>query len=413
MLTADLVHARKRKGELLLVKADGEARARALELADSILALTKAHVGRTREELDDALDRIVVPASERRVSDGLKKLADDACTFEAATELDPEELRRETFVRAASERRTQTLENPFVREAVLDAVAKARGVDVDTIERSLFSDLRAAHVLRAAPSWTASMLVEQWELGQAQAVLLRAVRVTVDVHCASSPSYRALFRKLKFLRLLHVITRLDDGYRVEIDGPMSLFDATTKYGLQLSMLLPTLRDCDRFELSADVRWGPTREPLVFRTSGGAATKTRAVTLPPLPDDVASLVTSFRALDAPFRVDTNPAVLDLPGIGLCIPDLVFIHEISGDRVYLEVMGYWSRDAVWKRVELVEAGLPHTILFAVSERLRVSEEVLGDELPGALYVYKGKISARTVLERIERLTAGRSAPARSSR
>jgi predicted nuclease of restriction endonuclease-like RecB superfamily len=89
------------------------------------------------------------------------------------------------------------------------------------------------------------------------------------------------------------------------------------------------------------------------------------------------------------------------VGLCVPDLVFTHRDSGARVYLEVLGFWSRDAVWRRVELVERGLPHRILFAVSDRLRVSEAVLGGEAPGALYVYKGVMSARAVEEHLDRL------------
>ena len=82
----------------------------------------------------------------------------------------------------------------------------------------------------------------------------------------------------------------------------------------------------------------------------------------------------------------------------MPDLVFTHG-DGRRVYLEVLGFWSRAAVWRRVELVEAGLSERILFAVSERLRVSEEVLDAELPGQLYVYKGVISAATVANRLD--------------
>jgi hypothetical protein len=66
-----------------------------------------------------------------------------------------------------------------------------------------------------------------------------------------------------------------------------------------------------------------------------------------------------------------------------------------------MGYWSRAAVWKRVELVQAGLSQRILFAVSARLRVSEAVLDGELPGALYVYKRTMSARAIAERLEEL------------
>ncbi len=92
------------------------------------------------------------------------------------------------------------------------------------------------------------------------------------------------------------------------------------------------------------------------------------------------------------------------MGLSIPDLVFERrppDGPSERVYLEVMGYWSRAAVWKRVELVRAGLDERILFAVSAKLRVSEDVLDDDLPGALYVYKHALSARAIAERLEKL------------
>ena len=84
------------------------------------------------------------------------------------------------------------------------------------------------------------------------------------------------------------------------------------------------------------------------------------------------------------------------MGLCVPDLRLEHG-DGRRVYVEVMGYWSRAAVWKRVELVQAGLPTPIVFAASARLRVSEEVLPDDLPGALHIYKGVIHARSILDK----------------
>jgi hypothetical protein len=40
----------------------------------------------------------------------------------------------------------------------------------------------------------------------------------------------------------------------------------------------------------------------------------------------------------------------------------------------------------------------VIFAVSSRLRVSEEVLGETASAELYVYKGSLSAREVLRRL---------------
>jgi predicted nuclease of restriction endonuclease-like RecB superfamily len=405
VLTADLVNARRRGAELRLVSLDAEGRERACAMAEALVAIAEGHVGRTREELASALSTVEAGPREHRLRDGLVKLIEDRCQFDAGSEEDPEELRREVFTQASATRAALGAADRFDREAVLAAVAQARGTSAAAVDRALFADLRGAHVLVAFEKLPARGLVAAYESAQAQAVLLRAVKVRVDVHCASVHGLRALFRRLKFLRLLHTVSSHGEGHRIVIDGPFSLFESVTKYGLALALVLPALQGCDRWRLEADIRWGKERTALVFRLAGESPGAGAAA---PLPDEVEALVRAFRALETPWRVSTNTRILDLPGVGLAIPDLVFERADGGarERVYLEVMGYWSRAAVWKRVELVHAGLAERILFAVSAKLRVSEEVLGDDLPGALYVYKHAMSARAVAERLDRLVRERN-------
>ncbi|MGA7118936.1 MAG: DUF790 family protein [Polyangiaceae bacterium] len=395
------MNARRRAGELHLVALDASTRGRAIELARALIATAAEKVGRTREELEVALAAVDVGPREHRIRDGLVKLIEDRCEFDAADDVDPEAVRRAVFQRASEARAALEAVDRFDRSTIIAEVARERGTSSDAIERSLFADLRGAHLVIAFERPSAESLVASYERGQAQAVLLRAVRVTVDVRCASVRAFRTLFRRLKFLRLLHTIVKREDGYRIVIDGPFSLFESVTKYGLQLALVLPALEECDAWRLVADVHWGKEREPLIFRLSGTGSREN--VEGPPLPDEVRALVRSFDALETAWRVSVNTAILELPGIGLSVPDLLFERREGGtrERIYLEVMGYWSRAAVWKRVELVQAGLAERVLFAVSSRLRVSEDVLDGDLPGALYVYKHTMSARTISERLDLL------------
>ena len=62
----------------------------------------------------------------------------------------------------------------------------------------------------------------------------------------------------------------------------------------------------------------------------------------------------------------------------------------------------------RVQVRQRG--QRIQFTVSKHLRVSEEVLGDELPGALYVYKRKMHPKTILEKWSGLLARERGEAR---
>jgi len=402
LLTADLVRARRRGDELKLSPLDAAGRTAALELAATLLALAEAHVGKTRSELDEVMDAVIGGARDRKLAAGLAKLIWDRAELAEAVPVDPEVLRHDVFARARDAWAQAGAGGRFDRAAVLAAVAAERGLTVDDLERGLYADLREAHVITELDSITAPRLVEAYELAQPQAVLLRAVRVVVEVHSAIPGAYRTLFRKLKFLRLLCTITpRPKGGYRIEIDGPFSLFESSTRYGLALALALPAIRELDRWSLVADLRWGAARTPLVCRLDGHGEPDAEAP--PHLADDVRALLDDLRALDTPWQAAPATDLLDLPGHGVCIPDLTFAHAQTGERVHLEVLGYWSRDAVWKRVELVQAGLDHRILFAVGQHLRVSEAALDAELPGALYVYKRTMSARAILERVAALAA----------
>lgn len=412
MLGADRVHARRKGSELRLVKLDDKARERATRIAERLLSTLHAQSGGTREEVEEAMRDVAATfdggPTDRRMSDGLWKLLDDAAIWDAvAGDLDPVEVRRAVFERASAARR----DGEFDRGAILAGVASELESTAAAVEGALYADLRGAQRLIEAPQWSPKTLVDRWEGAQAQAVLLRAVRIEVYVACASAGAYRALFQRLKFLRLLHEVQRLPPdekwpngkrcgGHRIVIDGPFSLFESVTKYGLKLAMVLPLLEGADAFHLIAEVRWGQARTPLTFKLDGGATSEGHEP--PPLADDVTALLQRFAALGSPWTARPAPDVLELPGIGLCVPDLLFEHT-DGTRVFLEVLGFWSREAVFRRVELVERGLPHPIVFAVSKRLRVREDLIEDRLPAALYVYKGAMSARVILERLEHVRA----------
>lgn len=408
MLTADMVHVRRRGDRLVVVPVCEAERPRALELATAYLDLARAHIGQCRGVFLDVCGSVDVEPREQRLARGLLKLIFDRCEFEADATLEPMELRRTLFTRAATARR-EAEHAVFDRAAVVAALAAERGVASDEVERALFADLADAHILRDARLLSPEALLAEHHLAQHQAVLLRALSVRATVWSATPVNYRYLFRKLKFLRLLHRIEAMPKhaGYRLHIDGPYSLFESVTKYGLQLALALPALMACDRFTIEADLRWGPERRPLRYAVRGplagefsdGNTASDREHSASALPDEVAALLQELSALPGPWRPAQCNAILDLPGVGQCVPDLEFVHEQTGQTVYLEVLGFWSRDAVWKRIELARKGLPQAVVFAVSKHLRVSEAALDDELPAALYVYARVMNAHAVLKRVQ--------------
>lgn len=408
MLTADLVHTR-RKGDQLFVVPLGARHDQAVALAADVLGTVEAHEGQRREELDAALDAIEVEPRDDKLKRGLFKLVEDGLAFEVDAAADPVALRAEVFEAAATARR----EGRFERAAVIGAVASARGMEAAVVEPSLYADLKSQHVVRFADRAVLEAgpeaLVRRYELAQPQAVLLRATRVEATVTPRDAAALRALFRKLKFLGLLHAIVRDGARVRITIDGPFNLFAQTTKYGVALARALPALTGVGPHDLVADVRWGKERLPLRFELHGERAAGESDVEAR-LGDDAQSLLDRFGARESTWEVRAASELVDVAGRGVVVPDLVFTHT-SGFRVLVEVMGFSARDAVFARVELAASGALPPMIFCASEKLRVSEALLPDDEGPTLLVYKGVVPLGGIEEKLEALRRRASSRPRS--
>jgi predicted nuclease of restriction endonuclease-like RecB superfamily len=319
-------------------------------------------------------------------------------------------VRREVFGLAARMRAALGPAEHLDRAQVLAQVARELSLTMETVETSLFADLRSAQRLERCALPNATALVADSELVQVQSVLLRAVRIEAEVRAARADAYRELFRKLKFRQLLFRIQPLEtSGYRLEIDGPLSLFGATTKYGLELALSLPALLSCGQLRLKAELRWGKRREKLSFEQT--YAQLSPATESDGVRTEVLELLEALKSQTG-WKAVLSEKLLDLAdrGGGVLVPDLELSRPGAGggrDTLLVELLGFWSRDAVFRRIEAAEHGLEQRVLFVVSSRLRVSEELLDGVEAASLYVYKGKINVAALLRKAEAMFSAASA------
>ncbi|WP_437672655.1 DUF790 family protein [Sorangium sp. So ce131] len=400
MLTSDLVRVRRRGGLVVPQYLRGAAAERLLPVARVYLDILSRSVGDSRDEVDAALDAVEVPARDRVAALGLRKVLEDGCAYEVAEGVDPEALRRELFLAAAAAHRALDVRARFDRAAVLDEVAARLGTTPAAIEAGLYADLRGAEILRKAATDAPEVLLDRYNLALAQSILLRATQVTVRVEGESAPRYRKIFRAARFHGLIHVVQGDPaSGYTILLDGPFSLFDAVQRYGLRLAMFLPSVLACASFKVRAELRWGRDKEPLAVEIGPNDGLVYHGRELAETTPELEAFCEGFRKLGSPWRVSHNERLFALPGEVVCAPDLVFENAATGEEVYLEAFGFWSRAAVWRRVELIRKGFPARILLAVGKQLRVSEEVLGEDDAGEIYVYRATMSPRAVLARLD--------------
>jgi predicted nuclease of restriction endonuclease-like RecB superfamily len=398
LLTNDLVRIR-RKGELVLPRflSEGE-RERLLPTARRFVESYSSMIGRSRAELDDALDAVAIGARDRAIGLGLRKLCDDRVELAAPGTLDPEATRAAVF--AASARAHREKEGGFDRAGVLRAVASELGASVEAIEEALFSDLEEAQRVVAFQSTTAEELLGSYDLALVQALLLRATRVRVTAAGVETGRLRALLRAARFHGLLYVVEQRGLSWQLTLDGPFSMFDAVQRYGLRLAVFLPHVVALGSYSFEADLLVGKERRPMRLELDGSCPlVASRIAPIGPRPE-VEQLASSFRELESKWTVSPTDRLLTLADGSVAVPDLAFCHRETGEEVAFELMGFWSREAVWRRVELLASPDAPRMLLGVRKALRVSEAVLDEEATGsALVVFTNTPSARAVLAKLE--------------
>ena len=401
MLTADLVKVRRRSGMLHPLWLKGQAAEACIPLAESLVEVFGQAEGMTVAQLDQAVAALSDDTTDRVRAAGLVKLLKDRCEVDEANAAESEDVRALVFKHSAAIRSKLGLLDTFDRSAAIEHCAQHRGCSCEQLEATLFSDLPAAQVIRSFQPISAIGLLQRYNLALAQGVLLRATRVTVSLAPAPAARFREIFRMIKFCRLMHQVAGCaSEGYELSLDGPMSLFESTHRYGVQLAMLLPVIVAGEGWSLRADLVWGKDRQRFAFELSSRdrlVSTRDAAGEL----EEVVSLERTFSRLPSAWTVRQEANVFDIRGRGVFVPDLVFEHKETGARVYLEVFGYWSRQAVFKRLELLDGDFPGKVILAVSRKLRVSEQAADESFPGRILVYTQSISAHAVKQALSEL------------
>lgn len=391
MLTGTLVRVRFSKQRVIPLYLD-PASPEWLEVAESLLMIFRDGVGRTRGEIDGEIDEMLGEGLANLAHRGLAKTLEDRAEFEVVADVPPESVREKVFTAAAEHRKTLRTEgrarDPFRREAVLAAVAEELGMRVDQVATAMFADLRDENrMLSFDTNLDAERLIHRYNVSLAQSILLRSVRVDVEIRNEKPARYRQLFRQLKFHRLLcRVEGTVKDGFVLHIDGPLSLFSATNKYGLQMANFLPALLLCRDFRLDAELRWGPKRDARTFHlTSNDNLQSHYADTGTYVPAEIQAFVDRFRQVAPAWDVEETGDIIELGREGIWVPDFKFVHRKTGTDVHVEVLGFWKKSSVERLLKLLpELGPPRYIL-AISDRLKVDEAALSD-LTGPVLRFK---------------------------
>lgn len=249
----------------------------------------------------------------------------------------------------------------------------------------MFADLKSEQRLIKFRDISAPHLLERYNVGLAQAVLLRSTRVQVVIRGEPPQRYRALLRSVKFHRLICDVEKIGpDACRLQLDGPLSLFAATQKYGLQLALFLPAVLPCRDFELRAELRWGVQKTPKQFvltAKDGLVAAYDPGAYVPP---ELRMFAELFAKRQVDWEIVEETDLIPL-GDGFWVPDFCLRHRSTNKMVRIEVLGFWRRSSAEQHLARLRRHLQEPFLLAVSGSLHIDEGKF-EELPVGLIRFR---------------------------
>jgi hypothetical protein len=393
MLPSDLLVARKyrdtiRPSYVQLTKEN-------LGFARRLHELFETHIEDKRRALEEAIRELEEESGRGyRYVRGLATLLERRCQFRVEAVVDPDAARHRIFHAAAHGGIPTTLEE---RRLLLEEEAAHLGVSAMELEDSLYADLEEEQVLSEFLSVDAEDLVRLYNLGLTQTLLFRCT----EMEFTASGNWQQIFRRIKWLGLIYTIQRQDEGYRVKVDGPVSLFRLGTRYGTSLAKLLPHIVAAPEWSVQAWIlRRRGDHQLLKFELdSVRHAGYLRAVG-PPGKEVYDSLVEEsfaqrFNALKTGWRLTREPDALPV-GRNVMIPDFLF--EKAGMKVYLEVAGFWTPE--YLRHKLVQLqGVEGVDMIVAADRALACQQLdsLGRKLD--IVYYKKKVPLQPILRHLK--------------
>ncbi len=394
MLGLELVRFRQRSGKIIPLYID-ITDPELISISQNLIALYEEYKGRTREELQDALKPLMNEGKDILVYRGLCKLLEDLCCFDTECTLDTIESRKVIFEIASKQHQAGS----FDREKILQEASEFLQTTPKILENNMYADLKQNHILQEMKPVDAEHLLKRYNTSLAQSILLKAMSLHVEIKEKNHKRYRQLFRAIKFYRLLYQINgNMEDGFVISLDGPMSLFQACHKYGLQMALFLPALLLCEGWNLKADLAWKAKKICTFSLDSKTGLYSHYPDTGMYQPPELSQFEERFRTLNSGWEISNECFLLDI-GQEISIPDYCFVHFSANCVVYMEIFGFWHKAALERRIANLKES-KHNLLLAVSKNLNVEEKpsLIEDK---QIYFFHQVLHPKDILEHLNQI------------
>ena len=356
MLPSNLLTVWRRKGSIQprYAKSSKEN----LEVARRLIETYKHSLGKKKEILKTVADNLEDQGYDYHLVRGLSLLLDRRSVFKCESRIDPLELRRKIFAETG---RNGLATTPEKRRAIVEKISHEAEISISQLEKSLYADMENELILQNFDSISPQSLLQKYNLSLTQTLVFDST----ELKFAVSTNWQNIFFKAKKLGLIYEVFK-NNGFWVKIDGPLSLFKLTRRYGVAMAKLLPAIIAGEKWEIEAKILWKFTNEIHTFNLVSWKHAP--LFEIKPTTESFDSFVEKdfalrFQALHSKWRLKREPEPI-LAGQYVIIPDFSF--EREGIKLYMEVVGFWTDEYLARKIgKLKKTNV--RMLIAVDETL----------------------------------------------
>jgi hypothetical protein len=419
MLQSSLIRAKIRKGKIYPVFADIN-NVRDVELASTMIDRFKSAVknGETKGSLASSVKELEYYYDYRLVR-GFYSLLERQSVFKSKADyhgIDPILLRRKVFEESSKRGFALT---EYERGRIMSDIAKAFNINSNMLEELLMSDMDDNLLIIELKPISVDKLIASYNLSLIQTLLFKCV--TFECKVSSGVEWKYLLRDVKRLGLMYMLEYDDNNNNSSssssnkkvsnitciVDGPLSIFKMTEKYGTSIARLIPTIvnardwyirawivRDSNRarsyeFTLSSkdNVMLDKSRDPStnIYDYNGKSITIYDSSTEERFANTFINYDTGWRLVREP-----EPIVVSNKAF---IPDFAF--EKGNIRVYLEIVGFWTKEYIERKLQKIrELRVERSdidIIVAIDKELECSKHSIVSSIASNnvnVIVYEGK-------------------------
>lgn len=380
MLTKDLIRCKTYKGLVRPQFIDVD-NPELLEMAEQLISVYQQKTQPVRMEIEEYTTPVINTASDMILVKGLNKLLLDRSTFSHEEGVDHCVLRKNVF-NISGELLIDKGEMDYADYK--EKMFANSNVDSDFLEKGIYPDLPENERLILFKNISPNNLLERYNCSLVQSLLLSAKSITLTIKEPKAAKIRQTFKYLKFFRLLSRITREDEEtpkkrkkkdsastLHVVIDGPMSLFENTQKYGLQLASFFPTICHLSDWKLETEVKYKERLTTLKLDQDSkltGHYTHFGSY----VPEEIDVFQKDFKSKVKDWKITEDTPFLPSENQELIFPDLSFKNK-DKKLVHLELFHRWHATQLISRLQYGDANPNSPLIIGVDRSLYKKPEI----------------------------------------